>query len=149
MPDGDYGSAEEALIADLADRVASYTAHWEAIEIRKAAAELRAIWVVGNEYLQAQQPWAVAKEDMARAGAIVRAGLNLVRLYGLLSQPFIPDAADKVLTAMGVGERSWPGNIAAELQALPPGHDFSVPDNLFDKISDDAREGMQAQFAGK
>ena len=148
VPDGAFGPAEDALIAELSTRIAAYRDHWEAIEIRKAASELRAIWVLGNEYLQAQAPWAVFKEDEARAGAIVRAGLNLVRLYGLLSQPFIPDASETILTAMGVTDRSWPGDIAAEMQALPAGHGFSVPDNLFAKISEDAREEMAARFAG-
>ena len=148
VPSGDYGPAEDALIADLSTRVAAYTAQWEAIEIRKAAAELRAIWVIGNEYLQAQQPWAVFKEDKARAGTIVRAGLNLVRLYGLLAQPFIPDAAAAALSAMGVTDQNWPRDIATEMQALKPGDGFSVPKNLFAKISDDAREEMQARFAG-
>ena len=148
VPAGEYGPAEEALIADLSARVDAYRVHWDAIEIRKAAAELRAIWVTGNEYLQAQAPWAVFKEDPVRAGAIVRAGLNLVRLYGLLSQPFIPDASDVTLAAMGVEERTWPGDIAAEMESLAAGHPFSVPENLFAKISEDAREEMAARFAG-
>jgi len=109
---------------------------------------LRAIWVLGNEYLQAQAPWAVFKEDPVRAGAIVRAGLNLARLYGLLAQPFIPDAAEAILTALNVDGRNWPGEVAAEMQALAPGHNFAVPENLFAKISDQARDEMAARFAG-
>ncbi len=35
----------------------------EAMEVRKAAAELRGIWVVGNEYLQAAAPWSAIKTD--------------------------------------------------------------------------------------
>ena len=37
------------------------------IAIRRAAAELRAIWVAGNEYLQRAEPWAVFKTDPERA----------------------------------------------------------------------------------
>ena len=58
VPDGPYGPSEAALVADLSDRVKTYASHWEEMEIRKAAAELRAIWVAGNEYLQAAAPWA-------------------------------------------------------------------------------------------
>ena len=46
----------------------------EAIEVRKAAAELRAIWVAGNEYLQAAAPWTVFKTDPEQAAALVRMG---------------------------------------------------------------------------
>ncbi len=148
VPPGDYGPAEQTLIADLSGRVAAYHRHWEAIEIRKAAAELRAIWVLGNEYLQTQAPWAVFKEDEARAGVIVRAGLNLARLYALLSLPFIPDAAEATLTSLNAEGRAWPENIAEEMEVLTPGHGFSVPENLFAKITDDARQEMSAKFAG-
>jgi methionyl-tRNA synthetase len=42
---------------------ARYEAHMDAIEVRKAAAELRAIWVAGNEYLQEAAPWSTFKTD--------------------------------------------------------------------------------------
>ena len=38
---------------DLGARIADYTRQMQQMEVRKAAAELRAIWVIGNEYLQA------------------------------------------------------------------------------------------------
>ena len=49
--EGEYGDEEKALIAELDKRVADYTAFFEAMEFRKALAELRAIFVAGNEYL--------------------------------------------------------------------------------------------------
>ncbi|MEM9138473.1 MAG: methionine--tRNA ligase [Pseudomonadota bacterium] len=148
VPAGAYGAAEAALTADLQARLDAYAAQWEAIEIRKAAAELRAIWVAGNEYLQSQQPWAVFKTDPDRAGGIIRYALNLVRLYAVLSEPFIPGAAATLRTAMGAEAAGWPGTVAEAMEALPPGHAFQVPENLFAKITDDDRDAMAAKFAG-
>ena len=148
VPAGDYGPAEERLIADLTARVAAYTQYWEDIEIRKAASELRAIWVAGNEYLQSAEPWAVFKTDEAKAGAIIRFALNLARLYAVLSQPFIPYASKKILAALQTEDTGWPENVGAALSVLPAGHAFTVPENLFAKISDDARDEMAARFAG-
>ncbi len=145
---GAYGEAERALIAELGTRLAAYQAHMDAIEIRKAARELRAIWAAGNEYLQAAAPWAAFKEDPARAAMIIRLALNLIRLYAVLSAPFIPEASAKMLAAMGVDDAPWPGDIQSALQALAPGHAFSVPDVLFAKITDGQREEWQARFAG-
>ncbi len=120
----------------------------EAIEIRKAAAELRAIWVVGNEYLQSAAPWTVHKEDPDRAAAITRFSLNLIPFYAVLSAPFIPDAAQAMLDAMGCTDDTWPVDVAEGLSRLPAGDAFVVPDVLFAKISDEQREAWQAQFAG-
>ena len=54
---GGEGPREQALIANLQARFDQYQTHMDAIEIRKASADLRAMWVLGNEYLQAAQPW--------------------------------------------------------------------------------------------
>ncbi len=148
---GVYGPAEQAVIADIARRLKTYEEHWEAIEIRKASAELRAIWVAGNEYLQSAAPWAAFKEDPDRAAATIRFALNLIRLYAILSRPFIPDASDAMLRAVGpeAEAEAWPADAAAALEALPAGQGFTVPENLFAKITDEMREAMEARFAGK
>ncbi|MDF1715422.1 MAG: methionine--tRNA ligase [Antarcticimicrobium sp.] len=145
---GAYGAQEQAVIDELSTRIRAYEAHMEAMEVRKAAQELRAIWVAGNEYLQSAAPWATFKEDPVQAAAQVRLGLNLIRLYAVLSAPFIPFASAQMLTAMGVEDAQWPGDVAEALSALPASHAFTVPDNLFRKITDDEREDWQARFAG-
>ncbi len=145
---GTYGPAEHKLIAELKKRIRAYENFMESMEIRKAAQELRAIWVAGNEYLQSAAPWTVFKEDPDHAAAIIRFSLNLIRLYAVLSAPFIPDAAEKMLQALQTEDDSWPDNVEQALSVLPAGHNFSVPDVLFAKISDEQREEWQARFAG-
>ncbi len=145
---GDFGPQEAAVIADLGARVAEYTALMAGMEVRKAAAELRAIWVLGNEYLQGAAPWTVVKTDPERAQAMIRLGLNLIRVYAVLSAPFIPDAAQSMMTAMGTDDWTWPADMSAALRALPAGHDFAVPENLFRKITDEERAEWQQKFAG-
>ena len=105
--------------------------------------------MAGNEYLQAAAPWAAYKEDPDRAAAIVRLSLNLIRLYAVLSEPFIPDASAAMLEAMGAAGADWPDTVGEALAALPAGHGFTVPDVLFAKITDEAREGWQEKFAGQ
>jgi len=145
---GTFGAREHELIADITRRVRAYEGHMEAMEVRKSAQELRAIWVAGNEYLQSAAPWSTFKEDPEQAAAQVRLGLNLIRLYAVLSAPFIPDASAKMLSAMNTLDTSWPEDVEAALNALPAGHAFSVPDVLFAKIADEDREEWQAKFAG-
>jgi len=145
---GETGPQVAALTEELTTRIRAYETHMEAMEVRKAATELRAIWVAGNEYLQSAAPWSVFKEDPAQAAAQIRRALNLIRLYAVLSRPFIPDAADAMLAAMQTEDDAWPEDVAAALTVLPAGHAFTVPDVLFRKITDDEREAWQAEFAG-
>lgn len=143
-----YGAQEDALIADLDKRIARYAEMMEAMEVRKSAQELRAIWVAGNEYLQAAAPWTTIKQDEAQAAMQIRMGLNLVGLYAALSAPFIPQAALAMQTSLGLGAVNWPTDARSTLTALDAGHAFTVPDNLFTKITDEAREEWQTRFAG-
>ncbi|SHG86611.1 methionyl-tRNA synthetase [Cognatiyoonia sediminum] len=145
---GSYGAQEEALIADLDKRLVAYQTHMDAIDVRKAAAELRAIWVAGNEYLQSAAPWAVFKEDPDQAAAQIRLALNLIRLYAVLSAPFIPTTAATLFKDMNTLDTEWPSDMATALSALPEGHEFTVPENLFAKITDDQREEWSERFAG-
>ena len=118
------------------------------MEVRKAAAELRAIWVIGNEYLQAAAPWTVVKTDPERAQAMIRLSLNLIRVYAILSAPFIPDASATMMAAIGSEDWNWPDDVAAAMTTLPAGHGFTVPENLFRKITDEERTDCQHRFAG-
>lgn len=145
---GEWGDAETTLIADLQTRLTAYEAAMDGIEIRKAAGELRAMWAAGNEYLQAAAPWTLFKTDPDQAAAQIRLALNLIRIYAVLSAPFIPTASAKLLSAMNTLEMEWPSDMNAAVQALPGGHAFNVPDNLFDKITDEQRDEWAERFAG-
>ena len=145
---GSYGEQEAKLIADITARLRDYETHMNAIDVRKAAAELRAIWVAGNEYLQSSAPWSTFKEDPETAAAQVRLGLNLIRLYAVLSAPFIPSTAARMMEAMQASNDTWPSDVAEALSHLTAGHEFSVPDVLFAKITDEQREEWQDRFAG-
>ena len=145
---GEYGDAENKLIADLQIRLTAYQAAMDAIEVRKAAAELRAMWAAGNEYLQAAAPWSVFKVDPDQAAAQIRLALNLIRIYAVLSAPFIPTASATLLSAMNTMDMDWPDDMDAAARALPAGHPFTVPENLFAKISDEQREEWVEKFAG-
>ncbi len=146
---GSYGAAEDAVIAEISSRLQVYQNHMQAIEIRKAANELRAIWAAGNEYLQAAAPWTTFKTDPEAAATTVRFALNLIPLYAVLSEPFIPDAATAMLRAMNAEGTEWPTDVAVTLSNLEAGHAFTVPEVMFAKISDDARDEMEARFAGQ
>ena len=152
VPDGGaYGPAEAALAAELDARLAAAATAMEAVEVRRAAQEVRAAWVAGNEYLQRAAPWATVKAQPERAAAQVRCGLNLVRLYAIVSRPFVPDASDAMFAALGLDPAEanlWPESAANALSVLPPGHGFMVPENLFRKIDDAERAALEARFAG-
>lgn len=152
VPEGGApGAREEALAKALDERVAAYGAQLEVLEFRKAFQELRAIWVLGNEYLTEAAPWTVFKQDPEAAAMACRTGINLIRLFAILGAPVIPSSSACILEALGRAgdEKLWPqGAMADELQVLGAGHSFEIPDVLFQKISDEQIASWTEQFGG-
>ncbi len=135
---GGAGPLEKKLYADVASKLAELTEQFEAIEVRKSAQALRALWVLGNEYLQEAAPWTAIKTDPVRAAVIVRTAINLAALYARISAPIIPFTAQAI--AAGLGEPTvptWPdSDVGAELSRVPAGRKFTTPPVLFRKIEE-------------
>jgi len=153
VPDAGEPGEDEAWIAGQLDtHLKALVAHLEAMEFRKATGEARAIWAAGNEYLTRAAPWVKYKTDVDAAAVGVRTGLNLAALFGIIAQPFIPDAAKTILDALHVPEerRSWNfgDDAAALLDALPHGLEVAAPPVLFAKIEDEQVAAWTEQFGG-
>ena len=149
---GEPGEDEAWMADELKTRLATIIECYETMEFRKAAAETRALWAAGNEYLTKAEPWVKYKTDVDAAAVGVRTGLNLVALFGIIAQPLIPEAAKSILDALGIPEenRKFPASDdAGLLDALPHGMEISPPDVLFSKIEDAQVEEWTAKFGGE
>jgi methionyl-tRNA synthetase len=151
--EGAYGDEEKALIADFELRVARYKAFLEQIEFRKAFAELRALWVAGNEYLTRAAPWTHVKTDREKAAVGVRMGLNLVHIFAHLSWPVMPAAAHAMHRAIQPAPDiiPWPeGSMAELLDQLEAGQPIAPPETvLFAKIADEQLAEWKSRFGGE
>ena len=150
IPEGGvHGELENNLIKAISEKLAEITKYHEEMEFRKAAAETRALWVLGNEYLQTKAPWTLFKTDLTDSATGVRIGLNLVALFAIAALPFVPATATRVLDALGVAneKRVWTDG-EGWLEILPVGHKFEVPDLLFQKIEDEQVAEWAAMFGG-
>jgi methionyl-tRNA synthetase len=147
---GEPGPLEEKLYVDVCARLADLTEQMEAIEVRKSAQALRALWVLGNEYLQEAAPWTAIKSDPARAAVVVRTGINLVGLFARVSAPMIPFAAEKIAEGLGAPyPDTWPSiDAAAELSRIEAGRPVRAPEVLFRKIEDTQIAEWTERFGG-
>jgi len=147
---GEMTEVEEKLIADLQEKADNYCKYMEGLEFKKAMNELRAIWVDGNNYISVTEPWTVIKTDPARAAAILRVCLNLIRIYALLSAPVMPETSAKILAKFGLNAADMPVlkgfNAAKEIEVLQPGHKFEVGDALFERIAPEKTEELKAKY---
>lgn len=150
---GELKEEDKEMIAAVQARVEDYFKYMDTMEFRKAVAELRAIWVEGNNYITKTEPWQVIKEDQNRAETILRLCLNLVRIYAILSAPLIPQTAEKILAKFGLKPEDMPTlknfSVAEQINALPAGAPFEVGEALFERITPERAVELQEKYGGK
>ncbi|MEV0533384.1 methionine--tRNA ligase [Kitasatospora sp. NPDC050463] len=149
------GEAEERLGAQIAELLAEYEAQLEALNFRKAAQSLRTLWSAGNAYLDEKAPWLQVKTDPEAAALTLRTAMNLIHLYAVVSEPFIPAAALAMREAFALADdapartRAWVSpEEARALDFVPAGTAFTVPPVLFAKITEEDMASWTARFGG-
>ena len=145
------GEAEERLGEEIARLLAEYEEHMDTLQFRKAAAGLRALWSAGNSYLEEKAPWLEIKTDQEAAALTLRTAMNLIHLYAIVSEPFIPASAAAMRSAFALeGDTArWVGQEEARaLASVPAGTGFTVPPVLFAKITEEDLESYRERFGG-
>ncbi|GAA3124211.1 methionine--tRNA ligase [Streptomyces rameus] len=148
---GEPGEAERKLGEEIARLLAEYEEHMEALQFRKAAAALRALWSAGNSYLEEKAPWLEIKTDKEGAALTLRTAMNLIHLYAVVSEPLIPasSAAMRGAFALPDDTAAWvTADEAKALDSVPAGTPFTVPPVLFAKLTDEDLETYKERFGG-
>ena len=147
---GETGTMEQELAANLQTHIDAYLKNMNDLEFRKALNELRAVWVEGNNYITAAEPWTVIKTDAARAACILRTCINLIRIFAVLSAPIMPQTAENMLRRLGLSSDNMPSlkgfNAAQEMQAVKAGQPFDVGDLLFERITPERVEELKQKY---
>ncbi|ADI08602.1 methionyl-tRNA synthetase [Streptomyces bingchenggensis BCW-1] len=145
------GEAEARLGEEIARLLAEYEEYMDALQFRKAAAALRALWSAGNSYLEEKAPWLEIKTDQEGAALTLRTAMNLIHLYAVVSEPFIPASARAMRSAFALADDTapWVGQEEAKaLASVPAGTAFTVPPVLFAKITEEDLESYRVRFGG-
>ena len=134
----------------IQDKISEIADGHDKMDFRYAASQTRALWVLGNEYLQVKAPWTLYKTDIEEAARGVRFGLNMCALFSIIASPFIPETASRVLDALGVEKqkRFWPTNGSQFWDLLPSGKKIGDIPVLFQKIEDATVAGWADKFGG-
>ncbi|MYX97960.1 methionine--tRNA ligase [Streptomyces sp. SID486] len=149
---GEPGEAEARLGEEIAALLAEYESHMETLQFRKAAAALRALWSAGNSYLEEKAPWLEIKTDKDGAALTLRTAMNLIHLYAVVSEPFIPATAKVMREAFALPQdtAAWvTADEAMALASVPAGTPFTVPPVLFAKLTDEDLQTYKERFGGE
>jgi methionyl-tRNA synthetase len=114
--------------------------HHDGFAISRA---LDAIWKVvadANRYFAGQEPWALKKTDPARMETVLYVTAEVLRIIGILVQPYVPQSAAKLLDALSVEARSF----ADIPNRLKSGVTLPAPTPIFPRYVEEGETPAQA-----
>lgn len=116
------------------------------VRIREAFSEMLALANDGNKYFDDTKPWIEIKTDPVRTSHILYMCASLCRTIAVLSAPFLPNTADKILKQLNV---PWEGNGTGEWDSaaeplLEATHKVNPPEVLFARLEDASLQAFRA-----
>ena len=131
VPNGN--GIDKDLETKINEKLNDLTNALEKCEFRDAVFALRSLWAIANEYMTVKEPWALVKNgDMTGAAVALNECFQMIDLFARVSQPFIPDAAEKMQNVFETKhDLSWPTKYE---HRIANGEKFVVPENLFNRI---------------
>jgi methionyl-tRNA synthetase len=101
---GSFSAADAEILGAADALLAEVTAQHEAYAINRA---MDAIWKVVadcNRYFAGEAPWALKKTDPERMGTVLYVTAEVLRIVGILIQPYVPGSAARLLDLLAVPE---------------------------------------------
>ena len=128
---------EVAQIKGFATRIGE---HIEKYEFRAALTEYMNLARLGNQFLQAQEPWKKG-DNPEEVKGIMNAATQIAVALGQLAEPFLPFASEKMLRMMNVEKADW-NTLESTNEFVTEGHQLGESELIFGKIEDQAVEAQ-------
>jgi len=106
----------------------------EKFDIKKAAEEVLARIDDANKYIEDKKPWVLAKEDEKALGDVLYHLLEALRHVGYALYPFMPETAEKILSAFGKKPLNEEFSLNEKWGTLKSGDKINECDQLFPRL---------------
>jgi methionyl-tRNA synthetase len=130
-------TAEDAALLDAADALPGLIRrHMDQQTFHEALEEVWKVIRAANGYIDRQAPWALAKTDKPRMGAVLRVLADVLRVVATVLQPFMPGSMARMLDQLAVPAESR--SLADLATTLPDGAALPVPQGVFPRYVEPA-----------
>ncbi|HTQ72635.1 MAG TPA: methionine--tRNA ligase [Acidocella sp.] len=134
-PKGQLQEADEALVALANALPGKMRAALEKLAFHEALDEAWRVIRAADGYIDAQAPWSLRKTDTDRMNTVLYTLCVVLRVLGVVLQPFMPETMGKLLDYLALGE----DRALAVLEApLVEGTALPAPSGLFPRVTEAA-----------
>ena len=130
-----FTSEDHALLEAAGGMLETTQKHLDRQSFHKALIDIWKLVGDANRYVDTMAPWVLRKEDPDRMATVLYVLAETIRRLGLIVQPFIPDAAARILDLLGVekDKRSF----AYFNEILESGVALPKPEPIFPRFVDE------------
>ena len=120
------------LLSQLQAQSESIAASYEAREYARALREIMALADVVNEYVDANKPWELARQEGedARLQQVCSELINAFRILTVYLSPVLPNLATEAAAFLNVAPLQWSDSTSL----LPAGHNINHYQNLMQRV---------------
>jgi len=140
----DEASWHEVEMLDLMDRLTDVQMAVCRYDFREGLKAMLDIAAAGNQILQFNEPWKLAKSEPETVAAVLNLCLQYTAGLALAMHAFMPDASARLRQLLGLepltGEGDWVAaldTLAEGDNLLEAGHVLGEPEHLFTRIEDE------------
>jgi len=111
----------------------------DAMKTQQLHQVLNAVWAVvadANRYFAGEAPWALAKTDPARQGTVLYVTAEVLRQVGVMSLPFMPTSAAKLLDLLAIPAPARRFAALGEGGRITPDATLPAPSPVFPRYVD-------------
>ncbi len=132
VPDG---ARVDDTLAHLFVQQATRTAEaYEAVDFPRGLTEAWAIISAVNRYYDEQAPWSLHKQGQTeRAGQVLYAGLEAIRILSALIEPAMPQVAREIARQLNL-ETVPDWSTTSQISVIPAGHTLQEPKPIFPRL---------------
>ena len=89
---------------------------------------------IGNQYINASEPWKYIKEDKERCESIINVCLRIVKIIAIASSPYMPKTAEKIWKMLGYKDSIFAHRWDEALEEIEE-NELPSPYPLFSKLN--------------
>ncbi|XP_022109155.1 methionine--tRNA ligase, cytoplasmic-like isoform X2 [Acanthaster planci] len=151
VPEMTLEEDDERLLALVTRELTSYKQLLEKSKIRDALRHILNISRLGNQHIQANQPWVLVKggdKERARAGGVIGLCTNISCLVSTMLLPYMPLTSRTIQEQLNAPPEC---NVITEkfVCYLETGHKIGTPKPLFGKLEPSLIESLKKKFSGQ
>jgi len=133
---GDFTEEDKDFLARIDGLLSTVR---EALNVQAFHTALESIWTEirnSNHYIDQQAPWTLKKENPDRMDTVLYTLAEAIRQLAMITQPFVPEAAGKMLDQVGVNETSRDFSLYGIKGRLKAGAKLPKPEGVFPRYAE-------------